>query len=114
MIIWSGWGWLVPVAIFLSSLVFEVVSEARSGSDQFYQQNPWWLAAAMVAAGAIIGIASRALDRRKAKVLIEKETGKEIVLRPNHSFFFVPMRYWALVAPALGIAYALYRGAQGG
>ena len=114
MIIWSGWGWLVPVATFVSSLAFEAVSEASNGSDQYYQEHPWLLALALLVAGAVVGFASRRLDRRPAKVLVEKETGKEVVLRPNHSFFFVPMRYWALLIPALGVAYALYQSVQAG
>ncbi len=114
MILWSGWGWLVPVAVFVSSLIFEAVSESATGSDRYYQQNPWLFALAMLLAGAVVWFAARHFDQKPAQVFIEKETGREVVLRSSPTFFFVPMRYWAGIVPALGVGYFLYQTLSAG
>jgi hypothetical protein len=109
MIIWSGWGWLVPVLAFVVSLVFEAVTEASTGKDQFYQNQPWLLAVAMVVAGTAVWFLSAYFDKKQGRVVIDKATGKELVLRSSHSFFFIPMRFWAFLLPLFGVAYVVLK-----
>jgi len=37
------------------------------------------------------------------KILIDKETGKKVLLKGNHSLFWIPMQYWSVILGVLGI-----------
>jgi hypothetical protein len=108
MIIWSGLGFLVFVIAFACSLVMAVFTNALFG-DGYYTSHSWPLAVAMAIAGALTWLLGKALNRRKGKVMIEKETGREVVLRPNHSLFFVKVHYWGPILIALGFASLFFR-----
>ena len=44
-----------------------------------------------------------ALRKRASQVVIDKATGKEMVLnRSNHSLFFIPMHIWAPILAIIG------------
>lgn len=45
------------------------------------------------------------LNRKQGKVMIEKETGREVILKPDHSFFFIRMEYWGPLLLALGVVF---------
>jgi hypothetical protein len=109
MIIWNGWGWVVPVLAFFVALGTELLSEEITGQDRFYQEHPWLIVAAMVAAGSLVGLVALYLHRRPARVVIDKGTGEELTLREKHSFFFVPLRYWAALLPAIAVVMVLVR-----
>jgi hypothetical protein len=97
MIVWQGSGFLVAVVgiavLALTEYVVRIITK-----DEFYYPSHGWpkLVGFWLAAAAIYGIA-RYFDSRPGKVVIEKDTGKEIVLRTPHSLFFVPMKYWTYV-----------------
>ena len=46
------------------------------------------------------------------KVLIDKQTGKEVVLKANHSFFEVKLEYWAIVIPIIILAVAIFNSTR--
>ncbi|MGG7209465.1 hypothetical protein [Clostridium baratii] len=39
----------------------------------------------------------------EGKTYINKETGKEVILRKKHSFFFIDIEYWGIIFPIIGI-----------
>lgn len=54
----------------------------------------------IVLAGLLVGAWGLYLRRRPGRVLIDKETGEEEVLRPRHSLFWIPVLYWWGADPA--------------
>jgi hypothetical protein len=95
MIIWSGLGFL-PI-IFLMVFGFGFASENDGAmSDK-----------ALACIFFLTGLASGALGwwlrTRPARVLVDKATGQEVVLRRRHSLFFVPMFYWGPIFFAMAI-----------
>jgi hypothetical protein len=108
MIIWSGLGFLVFVIAFACSFAMAVFTNALFG-DGYYTAHSWPLAVAMAIAGALTWLLGNALNRRKGKVMIEKETGREVVLQTNHSLFFVRVHYWGPILIALGFASLFFR-----
>jgi len=93
MIIWSGLGFLVAVIGFASLILTEFVSEKITGDDQFYQEHGWVILVGMLlAAGLTYGL-HQLLLLQKGRVVIDKETGQEVVLRSSHSLFFIPGLY---------------------
>ncbi|WP_438482531.1 hypothetical protein [Oleiharenicola lentus] len=105
MIIWQGFGFIVPVVGIASTVVTQVLVNAVA-QDRFYYQTHLWpqLAGIWFTALLIYGLARR-LDSRPGNVVVEKDTGQEIVVKPRHSFFFIPMKYWAAVIAVYGVVY---------
>lgn len=109
MIIWSGWGILVPVIVFLTSLVMEALTESILGDDRAYQEQAVPLTLALLISAVIVWFVGRYLNNRPGRVLVDKETGEEVVLRPRAAFFFVPMQYWAPILVAFAVVALVMR-----
>ena len=95
MIIWRGYGILVPivagVAYVLAVLILQAISPQSSSTD------PLTKMVGMVVAGACVWQVGRAFNRRIPPG------------HAGHSLFFVPMEYWGLIAAAVGV-YAYFGG----
>jgi hypothetical protein len=104
MVIWSGLGFLVPAITFLLLLIAEYVTESLFRDESYYQAHGWPKLLAFFLAGAVIWPLGVYLNRKQGKVMIEKETGKE-VFKPDHSFFFIRIDYWGPILFALGIIF---------
>jgi hypothetical protein len=107
MIIWQGFGFLVAVIAFAALVLTETVSERITGNDQFYQQHGWVILIGMLFAATLTYGLHRLLLLQKQRVLIDKATGEEVVLKPNHSLFFIPVQLWPVVFVALGLIFAV-------
>ena len=107
MIIWNGLGFLVVVVGFAALILTELVSEKITGDEEFYQQHGWVILIGMLVAAALTYGLHRVLPRHKARVLIDKQTGQEVVLRYDHSLFFIPVRWWPAVFMAIGVGFAI-------
>jgi hypothetical protein len=105
MVIWSGLGFLVAAITFLLLLIAEYVTESLFRDESYYQAHGWPKLLAFFLAGAVIWPLGLYLNRKQGKVMIEKETGKEVLIKPNHSFFFIRMEYWGPILFALGIIF---------
>jgi hypothetical protein len=65
-----------------------------------------------VCAGLVAGLGSflfaRQVEKGEGRAFIDEATQQRIVVRKHAgSLFFIPTRYWAYVAPVLGIALAV-------
>jgi hypothetical protein len=108
MIIWSGLGFLVFIFAFGCSLAMNLLTNPLFG-DEYYKTHGWPLALALVVAGALSWVIGNALNRRPAKVFIDKDTGKEVLFRPNHSLFFIKMHYWGPILIVLAFVSLFFR-----
>jgi hypothetical protein len=106
LIVWSGWGVLVPVINFVAFALFAACMKAI---DSTSLEPTAHLAAiianavvwAGLASGAIFLIAER-LGARPGRTLVDPATQQRVVLRKSAgSFFFIPTRYWAFITVAL-------------
>jgi hypothetical protein len=105
MIIWKGAGFIVAVVAFLMLLLTELSVEALFKDDSYYQTHGWPKLLAFVIAGCIVLVIGKYLNKKDDKVLIEKETGKEIVLKSEHSLFFIRVEYWGYILVVLGVIF---------
>lgn len=93
MIIWSGHGYLVAVVVFVTSLLMEVVTEAATGNEEFYQQNALaFPAALLLAAGITFGIDRLAFGADSSR----------------HTLFFIPMKWWPIIVAVLAVIAFIY------
>jgi hypothetical protein len=103
MIIWRGLGILVAIAGFAGFIAAEAITRAATNDLNYYQAH-----ALPKLGGAVLGAAfafgmTKLLARGNApRVVIDKESGKEILLSRGDSFFFVPSKYIPYVVLVIG------------
>lgn len=113
MIIWSGWGILVPLYVVVA-FGLSIVGVSAVGLAA-----PWEAAVGFGVAGVLAGVAvfftARALDAREGRVLLDEKTGQRVLLKPSAgSFFFVPTRFWAYIIPVVGVLFGALMATSGG
>lgn len=97
--IWRGYGFLVPlitiVLVGVTSVLF---------SSIFNTTQPYGVCIGALAAAVAIWYAGNSFNSpAKDRVMIDKATGQEFLIKPNHSLFFIKMQYWAYIVGAIGL-----------
>ena len=100
LIIWRGYGWLVPVVVFAALILSQLSVDAVYG-DGFYTANAWPKQAASMVAAILVGFIGIYLNHTKRQIQVDEETGQVLGKAPSHSLFFIPIEYWALITLAL-------------
>lgn len=99
LFIWRGYGFLVPIITIVVGALVTVLFHLI-----FKNNQPWGLSVGSFVSAAIIWFWGKKLnDPAKNRVMIDKATGQELILKPNHSLFFIKMQYWAFLVAALGV-----------
>src|SRR5687768_8280439 len=91
MIIWTGWGILVPFI----GLGIPAIFQGLFG--QLFGNNTSSFVGYAVA-GAVLWLWGKKLNGDKGRVVIDKKTKEEIILKKRHTLFFIPIQYWAFAA----------------
>ena len=102
MIISSGAGLVIGFAI----LVGFGLGEAITGGfgDGVAKHITTWGASLGLGIAAILNYGLYRLSLlQKARTLIDKETGKEEVVRRSHALFFIPVRFWPWICVGLSV-----------
>lgn len=100
MIIWNGLGILV---VLIAGLMMAAV-DGSAGALGLALTKAQSNGIGIVLAGLLVGAWGVFLRRRPARVLIDKESGEEVALRPRHSLFWIPVLYWGPILLVLGAA----------
>ncbi len=83
MIIWSGWGLLVPLYVIVAFGV-SIVGVTATGAP-----DPWGPAIGFILTGLLAGAAifftARALDSREGRVLLDEKTGSGSCSSPRRA-----------------------------
>ena len=103
MVIWRGWGILAAVIVLLALIAMELVAEAIQGSGAYQEDTELWAGLGLLLAGAVIYPLGRRLNGGEGRVMVDKQTGQEVVIKSIHSLFFIRMEYWGLAALAGGV-----------
>ncbi|BFK80679.1 hypothetical protein I3900191A7_08240 [Clostridium baratii] len=101
MLIWSRGGILAPIMAAFSLILTEYLVNI-SFSQNYYQDHGWPKFIALSIAGLLCLLLGHILND-EGKTYINKETGKEVILRKKHSFFFIDIDYWGIIFPIIGI-----------
>ena len=107
MIIWKGFGILVPVVTFLILLGTEVTVESAFSDDSYYQLHGWPMFLGFLVSAAAIWLLVEVLEKQNADVSIDELTGEEAHELRSDSFFFIPMRHWPKILVGIGILGAI-------
>lgn len=103
MVVWSGFGWVVPIIAIVCLLLGNfALGDSWSG-------NTWAQAGALLVTAALTFVFDRFfLEKRADITLMNKETGADVVIRKNDSLFFIPVRFWPFVLIAIAAAVKIW------
>ena len=98
MIIWKGYGFLVLViTVAIGALLSLLFSSMGSSEDT-------GAAVGAIISGLTIWFVGKKMNAPdKARTFIDKESGQELNIKPNHSLFFIKMQYWAFIIGGIGL-----------
>ena len=104
MVTWSRLGFLVAVFVFGCSLVANVLTNHLTGSENYWNEHKWPFGVSLLISGVLSWVVGAWLAVSRTKTLVDKETGQETVIRPNHTLFFVKMHWWGPILLVIGVA----------
>jgi hypothetical protein len=102
-IIWSGNGFLVAVFVFGFSLLANLITNSITGNGAYWDAHKWPLATSLFISAATCWLVGGYFRNLKHQVLTDPKTGKEVVLRPSHTLFFIPVVWWSLILAGFGL-----------
>ncbi len=98
MIVWSGFGWVVPVIAVVCLLIGNILI------GENWSANTWAQAGTLLLAAILVFAFDRLfLEKRADKTLMNKETGEDVILRRNDSLFFIPVRFWPYILVGIAV-----------
>ena len=104
MLVWRGWGFLVPLITFLCSLTVELVTDGLGG-EGYWKNHSFPLSIALLSAGGAIWWADAILTARyRERSLVDDKTGERFILAPRHDFFFIRIKWWSLICAGFAVA----------
>lgn len=103
MIIWRGIGFLVAVLLFGGLVLAQLVADSIGGPDTYSENVPLYAGFGLIIGGALTYLLARWDESRNPeRNLVDQKTGQEVIIRNRSEFFFIPMRYWGLLAMVVG------------
>lgn len=103
MIIWKGYGILVAIVGILSAILVGLAFDAYAYEWSHAHPKITEFSIFFVAAIMLYLLAILLKKSDKPKVVIDKETGREIHLRRGDSLFFIPVIAWPFIVAAFSI-----------
>ena len=104
MIIWSRLGFLVAVFVIGCSLIAGLLTNDFTGSEDYWNNHNWPLGVSLLVSGLLSWAVGSWLAKAKIKTFVDKETGEEITVSPNHTLFFIKMHWWGPILLVIGVA----------
>lgn len=102
VIVWSGRGYLVPVATFVISLATEYVTETLFADEKYYQEQAWPLSLALMAAAVVSYGVGKRLNRTTTDPHAQPSSASPAG-PPRHTFFFLRMERWGPILAAIAL-----------
>jgi hypothetical protein len=100
ILVWRGWG-IVVVGIAVLWLGVAIVLGEAIHADKAGGAAIFGLC--LVPAGAMTWFVGRRMNRDATRILLDPATGEQVVVRRDHSLFFVPVEWWGPILAVLGI-----------
>lgn len=103
-IIWKGWGILViPIVAVCFVVIGGIVATIGAALGASSQSTGFLIMALSAGASGFVSyVVGKRLNAGPGRVLVDKETGREITLKNSHSLFFIKMEYYGYVFAVIG------------
>lgn len=90
MVIWKGWGILGLIIPFLVLVLINSMELNDSIAS-------WINFVGLILSGIAVWSIGKRLNSRKDEVFTSEKTGAQFKLGNQHTLFFIPLQYWAIV-----------------
>ena len=100
ILIWRGWG-IVVVGIALAWTCVAIVLGEAIHADR--AAGTAIAALCLIPAGVMTWFVGRRMNRAATRTLIELATGREVVVRRDHSLFFLRVEWWGPIMVVVGV-----------
>lgn len=97
MIVWNGRGYMIPLVFILSAFVGVMLIE---------DANLLALAVSLPV-GVFCWVKGRKWNNASPKTYRDEATGEQIIVKPNHSLFWIKMQYWGVIFGLLSIRWVV-------
>jgi hypothetical protein len=95
MVVWSGKGILSVLVLVVAFVLFSSIIPKEYGDYAFVL--------GFFSAGAFSWFFGKKWNEGQSRTVVDKASGEEIVLTPNHSLFWIKMQYWGVIFGAFGL-----------
>jgi len=95
MLIWSGKGILSVLVLLISAVLLMGVFPEEKSDYAFVT--------AFFIAGIFSWFMGKRWNEKEGQIVVDKATGQEIELKPNHSLFWIKLQYWGIIYTVIGI-----------
>ncbi len=95
MIVWSGRGFLAILVLVVS--LFLLVSLVPR------EQGDYAFVGAFFIAAAFSWFMGKKWNEAEGRTMIDKASGQEFILKPNHSLFWIKLQYWGVIFGIFGL-----------
>ncbi len=102
MVIWSGWGVLAVLFAVVGAIGGIGLVDAAGGLGLGLPEDSGFALGLLVAAVVNWFVGTR-LNRSLGRELIDANTGERVILRRQHTLFWVPMQYWSVVMAVFAV-----------
>lgn len=94
MLIWSGKGILSVLVLLISAVLLMGVFPEEKSDYAFV--------GAFFIAGVFSWFMGKRWNEKDGQIVVDKATGQEIELKPNHSLFWIKTQYWGIIFGIIG------------
>lgn len=103
ILFWQGLGLLALAIPFVVLLLINYVLDEVFGHG-FYASHNYSPLIAMTISAVIVWFVGKKLSKDKLeRILIDQATGEKVVIKKKHTFFFIPLHWWALIYIIFGL-----------
>ena len=92
---------LAIIVFLLTSISVDLIFH----NDEYFASHRWPRLVAFWIMGLLVWYVGRSLNKKEARVVIDKKTGEEFTLKSEHSFVFISLQHWAYLLFVLGIVF---------
>ena len=103
IIVWRGAGAAVFIFGILFALGVNIATSVWFHQTNYFQTHSGAQAISLWFTSVCCWFLGRYLHSRPPKVLIDKQTGAEVIQRPIHDLLFIKLEYWGLILFAVSI-----------
>jgi hypothetical protein len=100
LLIWKGWGIVVAGIALLAATLAIVIAEWMGASTQ---GSDVMMAGSLIPAGIATWYVGKRMNRDMDRKLVDPATSQEVVVRNDHSLFFVRVEWWGPILVVLGV-----------
>jgi hypothetical protein len=103
IVFWRGAGGLILLTGVVACLLLNIVTAAVYHQTNYFAAHLWPKVAALWMTGAFSWFLGRHLNSMPPRVVYNRKTERNDLVKPNHHLMFIRMEYWGPIFFAIGL-----------